>query len=153
ASPPGPGMPSGPPASPHEMVVVTRAPRHASQWLQHEIRQAVWDECVKRGYHPWRELITVAMDPETPLEVAVHCHETIASYLLPKLRAVEMTGQVEHQHTHSLAQLFEALEEEEAQERETLPPWTAPPLDLERGEHGVWADIDGPENDGDDVEE
>jgi len=66
--------------------------------------------------------------------IIVACIEVLADRLLPKLKALEVAGQVDHTHHPSmpLQRLFAALEEEERRERETLPPWTPPAL-LEMG--------------------
>lgn len=43
-------------------------------------------ESVSPEYCPIVELARIALDPETPLQVRVDCHKTIASYTVPKIK-------------------------------------------------------------------
>jgi hypothetical protein len=69
----------------------------------------------------------------------------LAQYVLAKLKAMEVSGEVEHHHTSEPLQvLFARLEQEEETERANLPPWTPPglgALDMRRSEDGEW-DLD-----------
>lgn len=111
--------------------------------LQEEIRLSVWDEWQAAGYTPWRALRQLAQGKRTSAMLRFLCHKELMGLVLAKLKNIEIAGQVDHHHTvePALALLFAQLEEEEAQERETLPPWTPPRpevLDMEQGDDGAW---------------
>jgi hypothetical protein len=90
-------------------------------------------------------MIAIARNPETPLEIRFMCHREIATYLLPKLKAVDLTGQGDHSTTaQSLHALLVALEQAEDAERATLPAWRPPSLETlgrHQREDGEW-DVD-----------
>jgi len=115
--------------------------------LAQALRDDIWAYSAETGYNPWKAMIAMALSPETSIELRFMCHREIAAYLLPKLKAIALTGQVDHHHTSQpLQELFAALEQEEAVERAMLPPWT--PLALEalgRTPHadGMWELEDG----------
>ena len=85
--------------------------------------------------------------------LVVQCAEILVDRLLPRLKATEIAGTVEHQHTRTpLDQLLARLEREEEEARKTLPPWTPPPpLDMGQDAQGVWTDAgDGEDEEGED---
>jgi hypothetical protein len=110
--------------------------------LAHTLRDDIWAYCLATGYNPWQALIAMALSAATPLEIRFMCHREIATYLLPKLKAIDLTAQAEHPHTsESLQALFAQLEQEEEAERASLPPWPPPVLEtLEKHpqERGEW---------------
>jgi len=98
--------------------------------LAQALRDDIWAYCAATNYSPWKALIAMARSAETPIEIRFMCHREIAAYLLPKLKALALTGQVDHHHTSQpLQELFAVLEQEEAAERASLPPWTPPVLE------------------------
>jgi hypothetical protein len=108
--------------------------------LAHALRDRIWAYCLEIGYDPWQAMIAMACNAETPIEIRFMCHREVASYLLAKLKAVDLTGQVEHHPSPALEVLFAALEQEEEAERASLPPGRPPALETlgrhpqERGE-------------------
>jgi len=132
---------------PQAHTTFAASPQRTFRALQEEIRLGVWEYTERRGYNPWHALIAMALSAATPLKLRFMCHREIAAYLLPKLKAIALTGQVDHHYTlQPLQELFAALEQEEAVERAMLPPWT--PLALEalgRTPHadGMWELEDG----------
>jgi hypothetical protein len=109
--------------------------------LAHTLRNAIWAYYTETGYNPWQALIAMALSAETPMEIRFMCHREIATYLLPKLKAIDLMAQAEHPPTsQSLQALCAALEQEEEAERASLPPWCPPALETwekhpqERGE-------------------
>jgi hypothetical protein len=70
------------------------------------------------------------------------CHREITAYVLPKLKAIDLTNQVDHPHTaQPLQALFVALEQAEEQERARLPTWRPPALETlgrHQQECGEW---------------
>jgi hypothetical protein len=98
--------------------------------LAHALRDRIWAYCEAIGYDPWQAMIAMACNAEMPIEIRFMCHREVASYLLAKLKAVDLTGQVEHHHTSPALQvLLAALEQQEDAERATLPPWRPPALE------------------------
>jgi hypothetical protein len=110
--------------------------------LAHALRDRIWAYCTEIGYDPWQAMIAMALSAETPSELKFMCHREIASYLLAKLKAVDLTGQVEHHHTSQALQvLFAALEQQEDAERARLPGWRLPALETlgrHQQERGEW---------------
>jgi hypothetical protein len=110
--------------------------------LQEQMRLGIWDEWQESGYTPWRALMAMALAADTPLELRFQCHKELAQYLLAKLKAIEIAGDVEHHHTvEPLQVLFAQWEQEEEAERASLPPWTPPgleALEMRQGEDGEW---------------
>lgn len=110
--------------------------------LQDTIRLGIWDYAEGIGYNPWQALIAMAMAQDTPLELKFDCHKEVAQYLLAKLASIKIEGEVAHHHTtEPLQVLFAQWEQEEEQERASLPPWTPPgleALDLRRQPDGAW---------------
>lgn len=49
-------------------------------------------ESVAPDYCPIAELARIALDDETPLQVKVDCHKTIASYTIPKIKPLNSVG-------------------------------------------------------------
>jgi len=109
--------------------LVRTSPRVQERVWQEARRADLWRYCQEQNYNPWHRLIVLGCDPHTPVELQIACHKEIAAYLLPKLKAVEVHGTIDHTHTSvPLQALFAALEQAEEQERATLPPWTPPAL-------------------------
>ena len=50
-------------------------------------------------YNPLSELLKLAHDNETTNSEKISCHKEIAQYVHPKLKAIEMTGEVDHEFT------------------------------------------------------
>jgi hypothetical protein len=102
--------------------------------LAHTLRDRIWAYCEAIGYDPWQAMIAMARSPETPIELQLICHREVAAYVLPKLKALTMTGECDPPPTaQSLQALFMALEQAEEQERAQLPMWRPPSLEtLER---------------------
>jgi hypothetical protein len=97
--------------------------------LAHALRDRIWAYCEEIGYDPWQAMIAMARSPETPIEIRFMCHREVASYLLAKLKAVELAGQVEHHHTSPALQvLLAVLEQQEGAEQARLPAWRPPTL-------------------------
>jgi hypothetical protein len=122
--------------------------------LQEEIRLGVWEYAESIGYNPFFAMIAMALSGDTPLELRLKCHMEVAAYLLPKLKAIALTGEVQHTHTSMpLQALFAALEQEEEQERASLPPWTPPGREAlgmpEQGD-GTW-DLEDRDDDEEEV--
>jgi len=90
-------------------------------------------------------MIAMALSAETPIEIRFMCHRELATYLLPKLKAIDLIGQIDHPHTSQpLQALFAALEQQEEAERATLPAWRPPSLEAlgrHQSEDGAW-DVD-----------
>jgi hypothetical protein len=86
--------------------------------------------------------MAMALAADTPLELRFQCHRELAQYVLAKLKAMEMSGEVEHHHTSEPLQvLFGRLEQEEEAKRASLPPWTPPgpeALDMRQSADGEW---------------
>lgn len=117
---------------------------------QDALREQIWLDALELGYNPWRELMRTSLRDDTPIPYKIECDREVAGYLLPKLKAVEISGKVDVHHTSEPLQvLFAALEEEEEAERETLPPWQPAVLTMAPRTDGVWQDMGG----GDDEEE
>jgi hypothetical protein len=55
-------------------------------------REEVARICQERNYHPIHHLIDIATNPETSAYVQRDCANDIASYLMPKLRTVNIAG-------------------------------------------------------------
>jgi hypothetical protein len=53
----------------------------------------------KHNFHPVEELITLALDGDTPLKERVGILKELASFVIPKVRSVEVSGEVNHKHT------------------------------------------------------
>ena len=117
-------------------------PPGASPRLRQDVlREQIWLDALELGYNPWRELMKTSLSPATLVGYKIECDREIANYLLPKLKAVEITGHVDVHHTSEPLQvLFAALEEEEEAARETLLPWQPALMDLAMGDDGVWED-------------
>jgi hypothetical protein len=49
-------------------------------------------ESAAPDYCPIAELAKIAQDPETPLNLRIDCHKTIASYTVPKIKPFETIG-------------------------------------------------------------
>jgi hypothetical protein len=54
-------------------------------------RKEVARICEERGYHPIHHLINLATDPESSGYLQKECASEIASYLMPKLKTVQLT--------------------------------------------------------------
>jgi hypothetical protein len=87
-------------------------------------------------------MMAMALAADTPLELRFQCHRELAQYVLPKLKTMAVSGEVEHHHTSEPLQvLFARLEQEEETERANLPPWTPPgleALDMHQSADGEW---------------
>ena len=138
SSPPPPA-----PAPPSLPVAPAVSPSREFRALQEEMRLGIWEYAQEINYNPWQRMMHLALEAED-IYIQLACHREIAQYLLPKLKAIEVQGQVTHTHTYDeeLVALLTALEQEEEAERATLPPWTPPVMDLEQGAGGVWQDVE-----------
>ena len=116
--------------------------------LAQALRDRIWASCQKKKYDPWAAMIDMTRDGDVPVEIQFACHREIAAYLLPKLRAIEVKAEVNHNHRTPLDELLARLEREEEEERKHLPLWHPPaPLDMEPGERGVWEVDEGEDDD------
>jgi hypothetical protein len=130
------------------------APQRQFRHLQEELRLALWDYCEQQNYNPWYRLIALGCDARLDPQLQFDCHKEVAQYLLAKLASIKIEGAVEHHHTSEPLQvLFAQWEQEEEQERASLPPWTPPgleALEMWRDGSGTW-DLDDEEDE--DVQE
>ncbi len=44
------------------------------------------------GYHPITELVDIALDTENEVSIRLHANKEVAQYIVPKLKAIELTG-------------------------------------------------------------
>lgn len=133
---PGAGRPRKP-IDPFEDIAMSRTD------LWHYIRERKLAGA--KRYNPFFVAVDL-MEEVTDMRIVVHCVEILADRLLPKMKAVEHSGMIDHHHTSAPIQvLFTALEQEEVAQRESLPDWRPPALDLGQGPDGVWQDTGGDE--------
>ena len=143
-----PDAPLTPPVVPQALSPMAPPPQRSFRALQDEIRLGIWDYAEEIGYNPWQALIALALAKHTPPELQFECHKEVAQYLLAKLKAIAIAGEVEHHHTSEPLQvLFARWEQEEEAERAALPAWNPPgvealdALEMAQGEDGTW-DLD-----------
>ena len=44
------------------------------------------------GYHPVYELVDIALDMENEVNIRLQANKEVANYIVPKLKAIELTG-------------------------------------------------------------
>src|SRR5262245_33131170 len=145
-----PVAPPTPPVMPQALSPMAPPPQQSFRALQEALRLGIWDYAEEIGYNPWQALIAMALARETPLDLKFECHKEVAQYLLAKLKAIAIAGEVEHHHTSEPLQvLFARWEQEEEAERVSLPPWTPPgieAIEMYQDESGMW-DLDDDDED------
>ena len=123
-------------------------PQRQFRQLQEAIRLEAWEYAESIGYNPWHGLMELAFEQDTSPQLQFECHREVAQYFLPKLKPIEIAGELEHHHTSEPLQvLFAQWEHEEEAERATLPPWEPPgleALEMRKSDDEVW-DLDDEE--------
>lgn len=63
------------------------------------------------AYHPLLAIVRIAHDSNATLALQFDCHKTIAKYVEPELKSIEVRGSVESQHRVRVS-LFDPIEGE-----------------------------------------
>lgn len=73
-------------------------------------REALWEYATTKGVNPFHVLIDVIADKTEDPKFRVQCASELAPYMMAKLKAVEHTGTLQHQHMtlEQAAQLSDA---------------------------------------------
>lgn len=58
------------------------------------LRKGIRDLCKRQGYDPIEEMIALAQDEDTPIDLKVRIHKEIAEYTVPKLRSIDINANV-----------------------------------------------------------
>lgn len=71
------------------------------------------------GYHPILAMVDIAHDDKASLELQYNCHKTVAKYIEPELKSIEVKG--EFKNTQSVrVSLFDEKKALAAHEAETV---------------------------------
>lgn len=66
------------------------------------------------SYHPLMSIARIAHNEEADLKLQFECHKTIAKYVEPELKSIEVKGGAENRHRVSVS-LFDPIEGEYAE--------------------------------------
>lgn len=64
------------------------------------------------GYHPLMSILEIAMDEnvEQDYRLRLDCHKTIANYVAPTLKSLEVQGEIDHNHSMLRVELASDLQ-------------------------------------------
>jgi uncharacterized ubiquitin-like protein YukD len=66
------------------------------------------------NYHPILAIVDIAHDKDCPLDLQFNCHKTVAKYIEPELKSIEVKGDFRETHTVRVS-LFDSSNAEDAE--------------------------------------
>lgn len=63
-----------------------------------------------KGYHPLISIARIAHSNDADLKLQFECHRTIAKYVEPELKSIEVKGGMEHRHKVHVSMFEEPIE-------------------------------------------